>query len=123
MAMAVMVGCRLQPINRKKTDKRKKNLKTTFLLKPPPNKYSLIPHRKTPFNGNRYQISFGSNPKYVFLDIHQVLAKVVSPRGKLILSGMLKEDYREVLTRHQKLFLPIKMREKNGWVTLLMKKI
>jgi len=83
---------------------------------------SKISFRETIPTRTHYPIVTANLTASIFCDLGQTLTKAVSPRGKLILSGMMKEEYPEILARYQETFFLIKSRTKENWVTLLMKK-
>jgi len=83
---------------------------------------SKISFRETIPTRTHYPIITANLTASILCDLGQTLTKAVSPRGKLILSGMMKEEYPEILARYQKTFFLIKSRTKDNWVTLLMKK-
>lgn len=58
----------------------------------------------------------------VLLELHEVLLQSTLPGGVLILSGMLEESHERVLESYQRSCRLLERREKDDWVTLLMKR-
>ncbi len=72
--------------------------------------------------GRRYACVVANLTTSVLLELHEVLFQAVLPGGTLILSGMMKEGHEIVLDVYQVSFFLLERREKEGWVTLLMKR-
>jgi len=70
----------------------------------------------------RYACVVANLTTSVLLELHEILLQSTLPGGILILSGMLKEGHEGVLESYQLSCRLIERREKDDWVTLLMKR-
>ena len=81
-----------------------------------------ITFRKTIPAGKQFSVVTANISAMTLRQLEKQLTKAVSPREHLILSGLLKEEYKEVLSLYKKSFSLIQTKQKNGWVTLLLRK-
>jgi len=81
-----------------------------------------INFRKTISRQKTFSIVTANISAVTLRQLENKLSKVVSQRGYLILSGLLKEEYKEIFLLYGKFFSLIQTKQKNGWVTLLLRK-
>lgn len=83
---------------------------------------SRILFRKTIPSEAQYRWGVANLTGPLLLSLSERWSALIPPRGKLILSGMLKTETAGVLARYRKRFLVLKKLRRGEWVTLLMER-